>query len=78
MAQVCQENGSLWTPKMSVSIEKEPKTSIVVAFATAQYSERYQISIMNGDLLILSKNISKVESENNVTDCLGFSFAKDE
>ncbi|XP_047452894.1 interleukin-17 receptor A isoform X2 [Mugil cephalus] len=60
MAQMCLENGSLWDPNMSAAVlaDDKSKVSIVVDFETAQYSERYQVSIMNNGVLY-SKNVSK-------------------
>lgn len=42
-----------------VLTDDKSKVSIVVGFETAQYSERYQVSVMNNGVLY-SKNVSKV------------------
>ncbi|XP_013875207.1 interleukin-17 receptor A [Austrofundulus limnaeus] len=56
-AQTCQENGSLWDPSISAGFIDE-RSSVFVAFAAAQYSERYQVSIQI-DKVDCSKMISK-------------------
>lgn len=54
-------SGSLWDPHMtvSVSVDKEHKTSVVVGFEAANYSEKYQVSIQVQGFWD-SKNVSKV------------------
>uniref|UniRef100_A0A3Q3EXA3 Interleukin-17 receptor A-like n=1 Tax=Kryptolebias marmoratus TaxID=37003 RepID=A0A3Q3EXA3_KRYMA len=45
-AQLCRENGSLWDPSIS-AVFVDKSSSVLVAFHTAQYSERYRVSIQN-------------------------------
>ncbi|XP_024137582.1 interleukin-17 receptor A isoform X2 [Oryzias melastigma] len=57
--QVCQENGSLWDPRMSaVFTSGKPKDSVVVTFESAPYADRYQVSIQISGFRYL-KNASK-------------------
>ncbi|TNN71702.1 Interleukin-17 receptor A [Liparis tanakae] len=55
--------GSLWDPDVTtaVSLDKElGKFSIVVSFKTAQYSERYRVSIQSSGFRC-SKDVSKIQ-----------------
>ncbi|KAM9753285.1 interleukin-17 receptor A isoform 2-T2 [Menidia menidia] len=65
--QLCQENGSLWTPNINVFIDEKPTFSIIVAFESSHYSEKYQVLIQN-PRFNLSKSILKENSTSlNVT-----------
>ncbi|KAK5604568.1 hypothetical protein CRENBAI_015324 [Crenichthys baileyi] len=47
-AQLCQENGSLWDPRITVFTEKE--NLILVEFYSSEFSERYRVFIQSGSL----------------------------
>uniref|UniRef100_A0A3Q2E150 Interleukin-17 receptor A-like n=1 Tax=Cyprinodon variegatus TaxID=28743 RepID=A0A3Q2E150_CYPVA len=47
-AQLCQENGSLWDPKIT-AVASENKNMVFVGFNSSEYSERYQVLIQSGN-----------------------------
>lgn len=55
-------SGSLWDPNITtaLSVDREHKRLyVIVVFATAQYSQRYQVSIQS-HLFHCSENVFKV------------------
>ncbi|XP_014329423.2 interleukin-17 receptor A-like [Xiphophorus maculatus] len=60
-SQLCQENGSLWIPRIAAAFT-EKKDSIIVEFDSAEYSESYLVSIQSG-----SVNCSKLVNKENRT-----------
>ncbi|XP_038164853.1 interleukin-17 receptor A [Cyprinodon tularosa] len=60
-AQLCQENGSLWDPKIT-AVASENKNMVFVGFNSSEYSERYRVLIQSGN-----RNCSEWVSKENRT-----------
>ncbi|XP_007546709.2 interleukin-17 receptor A [Poecilia formosa] len=60
-SQLCQENGSLWNPRIAAALS-DKKDLINVEFDSAEHSESYLVSIQSG-----SVNCSKLVNKENRT-----------